>query len=117
MRIITVILVVLIAALQWPMWLGKGGWYRVWQIDDALSKQHEINSKLIARNAALAAEVTDLKTGTAAIEERARSELGMIRKDEIFFHILEKNNKIPVATPHSTASEPAIASQTSAAPD
>jgi cell division protein FtsB len=94
MRIITLLLVLLIAALQWPMWLGKGGWYRVWQVDKALRDQRISNASLMVRNAALAAEVMDLKTGTDAIEERARSELGMIKKDEVFFHILEKRNKI-----------------------
>ena len=99
MRIITLLLVLLIAALQWPMWFGKGGWYRVWQIDRALSSQRIINAQLTVRNAALAAEVTDLKTGTDAIEERARSELGMIKKDEVFFHVLEKHNKISPTPP------------------
>jgi cell division protein FtsB len=106
MRLITLVLILLIASLQWPMWLGKGGWYRVWQIDNALSSQRATNVQLTARNAALAAEVTDLKTGTEAIEERARSELGMIKKDEVFFHVLEKNNKIS-ALPYKNASTPA----------
>jgi cell division protein FtsB len=91
MRIIALILVVLIAALQWPMWLGKGGWYRVWQIDESLQKQSEVNAGQQARNNALAAEIADLKAGKDAIEERARSELGMVKKDEVFFQVLEKH--------------------------
>lgn len=104
MRIITIILVVGIITLQWPMWFGKGGWYRVWQIDDRLTHQRELNAKLTVRNTALAADVMDLKTGTVAIEERARSELGMIKKDEVFFHIIEPHNKIAPTLPRHEAS-------------
>ena len=79
----------MIALLQYPMWLGKGGWLRVWETDQQVSAQHEKNQKLQIRNGALDAEVRDLKQGLDAVEERARSELGMIRQDEIFFQILE----------------------------
>lgn len=104
MRIITIVLVVGIIALQWPMWFGKGGWYRVWQIDDSLNRQRELNAQLVVRNAALAADVMDLKTGTASIEERARNELGMIKKDEVFFHIIEPHNKVVPIQPRQDKS-------------
>ncbi len=90
MRWLTLILVALIAALQYPLWLGKGSWLRVWEVDRAATQQKEINQKLTARNASLDAEVRDLKQGYEAIEERARSELGMIKRDEIFFQVLEE---------------------------
>ena len=89
MRLLALVLVVLIAALQWPLWAGKGGWMRVWELDQQLKAQRETNDRLRARNAALEAEVRDLKIGYDAIEERARSELGMIKQDEVFFQILE----------------------------
>jgi cell division protein FtsB len=89
MRLLALVLVVLIAALQWPLWAGKGGWMRVWELDRQLKAQRETNDRLRARNAALEAEVRDLKTGYDAIEERARSELGMIKQDEVFFQVLE----------------------------
>ncbi len=89
MRLLALLLVVLIAALQWPLWAGKGGWMRVWELDQQLKAQRETNDRLRARNAALEAEVRDLKTGYDAIEERARSELGMIKQDEVFFQVLE----------------------------
>ncbi len=75
--------------LQHPLWLGKGSWLRVWEVDQQLRAQRETNQKLAMRNAALDAEVRDLKQGLDAIEERARSELGMIKPDEIFFQILD----------------------------
>jgi len=89
MRLLALVLVVLIAALQWPLWAGKGGWMRVWELDQQLKAQRGTNDRLRARNAALEAEVRDLKTGFDAIEERARSELGMIKQDEVFFQVLE----------------------------
>lgn len=93
MKLVTLILVVLIAALQYPLWLGKGSWLRVWEVDRQLREQTLANQKLQARNAALDAEVRDLKQGLGAIEERARSELGMIKQNEIFFQILEGKQK------------------------
>ena len=69
------------------MWLGKGGWLQVRELDRQLAAQREANAKLKARNDALDAEVRDLKTGFEAIEERARAELGMIRQDEVFFQL------------------------------
>ena len=89
MKILFAILVALIVLIQYPLWFGKGGWLKVWQISKELDVQKAGNRKLEARNASLAVEVKDLKTGTEAIEERARSELGMIRGDELFFQIEE----------------------------
>jgi len=71
--------------LQYPLWLGKGGWLRVWSLDQQVQEQKEANVRLRQRNGALDAEVRDLKQGFEAIEERARYELGLIKQDEIFF--------------------------------
>ena len=87
MRILAGVLVALIVAIQAPLWLGKGGWLRVWEVDRQLEAQHAKNATLETRNAALAAEVRDLKQGHDAIEERARYELGLVKSDEVFFHI------------------------------
>jgi len=95
MRWLTPTLILLIVALQWPLWLGKGSWFRVWQLDKQLLQQRAVNQQLIARNAALDAEVRDLKQGTDAIEERARDELGMIRNGEVFFQLLGQANANP----------------------
>lgn len=88
MKSITFILVFFILALQWPMWFGKGSWVRVMQIESQLADQRKTNEALLTRNRGLTAEVHDLKQGQEAIEERARSELGMIRAGETFFQIL-----------------------------
>ncbi|MBI3937991.1 MAG: cell division protein FtsB [Betaproteobacteria bacterium] len=89
MRLLTLVLAALIALIQYPLWLGKGSWLRVWEVDQQIRAQREINQKLQVRNSALDAEVRDLKQGYEAIEERARSELGMIKQDEIFFQVLQ----------------------------
>mgnify|MGYP006780271275 CR=1 FL=1 len=88
---ITLVLVALIVLLQYPLWLGKGGWLQVWKVDQQLAAQREANQKLETRNAGLDAEVRDLKSGYEAIEERARYELGYIKPDEVFVQVPQKN--------------------------
>ena len=87
MKVLSLVLVALIALIQYPLWLGKGSWFRVWEVDQQIKSQREKNAKLQTRNNILDAEVRDLKQGLDAIEERARSELGMIKRDEIFFQL------------------------------
>ena len=88
MRWVSLILISLIVLLQYPLWLGKGGWLKVWEIGRQVEAQKEINREMEVRNAILDADVRDLKQGTEAIEERARSELGMVKPNEIFFQIV-----------------------------
>ena len=87
MRWLSLSLLALLVLLQYPLWLGKGGWLKVWDVDRQLQEQKEGNRKLELRNAGLDAEVRDLKQGYDAIEERARFELGMIRQDEVFVQV------------------------------
>jgi len=89
----TWVLIVLIVLLQYPLWLGKGSWLKVWDLNRQLAEQKLANQALAARNAQLAAEVDDLKTGYGAIEARARYELGMIKQDEVFFQVMEPPGK------------------------
>jgi cell division protein FtsB len=91
MKILAGILGALILLIQYPLWLGKGGWVRAWHVENDLSAQKTKNDELEVRNAGLAAEVRDLKQGTEAIEERARYELGMTRQDEVFFQVTDEN--------------------------
>jgi cell division protein FtsB len=112
MRLIAIVLATLLILIQYPLWLGKGGWLRVWDLDRQVNEVQRHNEELKARNAKLDSEVEDLKTGTDAVEERARFELGMIKKDEIFVRILEAGSTIPApsapsALPVSSASSTA----------
>ena len=90
MRWLSIALVALVVLLQYPLWVGKGGWLRVWDVDRQLQQQREGNKALQVRNAGFDAEVRDLKQGYDAIEERARFELGMVKQDEVFVQIPEK---------------------------
>ena len=89
MRLLSLTLIALIIAIQYPLWFGKGSWLRVWHLDQQLDERLADNETRVLRNAALNAEVLDLKTGLDAIEERARTELGMIKSDEVFFQVLQ----------------------------
>lgn len=88
MKLLAAVLTLLIALIQYPLWLGKGGWLRVSELDRQIAAQRDTNLRFEARNEALEAEVRDLKEGIEAIEERARSELGMIRRDEVFIQVM-----------------------------
>ncbi|MDX8385036.1 MAG: cell division protein FtsB [Gallionella sp.] len=88
MRAVTLILIALLLLLQYPLWVGKGSWLKVWDMNLQLEDQQQSNQQTKARNSSMDAEVRDLKQGTAAIEERARSELGMVKRNEIFYQIV-----------------------------
>ncbi len=93
MRLIILCLAALLVLIQYPLWLGKGGWLRVWDLDQQVISAQKKNDELRARNAKLNSEVQDLKDGTGAVEERARYELGMIKENEIFVQVLDPNKK------------------------
>ncbi len=89
MRALAFLLCSLLLLIQYPLWLGKGGWLRVWEIEGELQAQRATNDQRRMRNAALEAQVRDLRAGSDAVEEIARAELGMLRKGEIFVQISE----------------------------
>ena len=96
MRLIIICLTSLLLLIQYPLWLGKGGWLRVWDLDQQVTAAHKKTDELRARNAKLQSEVFDLKDGTGAVEERARYELVMIKEDEVFVQILDAKLSKPV---------------------
>ena len=98
MRLITLALALLLLLIQYPLWLGKGGWLRVGELEKEVAAAQEKNEGLRQRNAKLASEVNDLKDGTGAVEERARFELSMIKQNEIYVQILGKDQAKPVPT-------------------
>jgi cell division protein FtsB len=93
MRIITLALAALLLLIQYPLWLGKGGWLTVSDLESQVAASRAKTEQLKARNAKLESEVNDLKNGTEAVEERARYELGMIKSNEIFVQVLKKDEK------------------------
>ena len=110
MRLITLALAALLLLIQYPLWLGKGGWLRVADYEAQVEAAHKKNAELIARNAKLDSEVRDLKDGTGAVEERARYELSMIKQNEIFIQIVGKGQAappVPLAAPPASQASPA----------
>ena len=88
-----IVLTVVLLLLQYRLWFSHAGLPSVLHLHRSVALQTEENAKLSERNQVLAAEVQDLKNGSGAIEERARSELGMVKKDETFFQIIEQEAK------------------------
>lgn len=88
-RILLIVLALLLIGLQYKLWWGDGGRAEVETLRVTVDRQEQENAGLRRRNDDLAAEVADLKSGTAAVEERARSELGMIKPGETFYRVVE----------------------------
>lgn len=89
---VIVLLLAILAILQYRLWISDDGLPSLLRLHYAVEKQAEDNKKLEERNTLLSAEVTDLKSGLEALEERARSELGMVEPGETFFHVIEDEN-------------------------
>ena len=106
-RALTYTFLALLILLQYPLWLGKGGWLRVWDLDRQVAAQKQTTEGLKRRNAGLDAEVRDLKNGVGAVEERARYELGMVKDDELFFQVLDSS----APPPTTGAAPPAVLPQ------
>lgn len=107
MRILAILLLVLVLALQYRLWASEGGMREVWRLQDEIAAQRAENEQLKERNRTLIAEVQDLKQGKTAIEERARTDLGMIRDNESFYQVME--SKAAAAQSNRRAEPPASA--------
>lgn len=92
MKFITTLFIILLVLLQYRLWVGNGSLTEVHHLQEQISQMKQENDSLNERNLSLAAEVYDLKQGKDAIEERARSEMGMIKYDETFYQIVDYSN-------------------------
>ena len=101
MRLIIYSMLGLLIVIQYPLWFGQGGWLKAYELERQLDAQIQKNKALEIRNNKLAGDVKDLKEGTRAIEERARSEHGMLKEGEYFVQIVPKDGvpSSPNATP------------------
>lgn len=88
MRTLLAILIVLLALLQFKLWFGEGGVASIQRLEQRVAEQEAENTLLQQRNRELEAEVEDLRQGLEAIEERARSELGMVKEEEEFYQVV-----------------------------
>ncbi len=93
MKSLIIVLSILVILIQYPLWFGKGSWLRVWELSRGIEKAKVEEVKMLDRNIKLKSEVKDLKSGTGAIEERARFDLGLIKDGEIFVQIIEDESK------------------------
>ena len=89
MKILLISLAIILLSLQFQLWFGEGSVRSLSLLESELDDQQAANADLQARNRLLEIEVVDLKNGLEAVEERARSELGMIGDDEVFYLIIE----------------------------
>jgi len=95
MKIFWGLLIVLFVAFQYRLWVGENSLAELWTLQQKLEDQQTQNVELTERNDQLRAEVKDLKQGLEAIEERARSELGMIKENERFYQIIDDSPENP----------------------
>ncbi len=115
-RLLALVLLILLVVLQMRLWQGEGSWTAEQELKVQVEEQRAENAKLKERNAALAAEVEDLKTGETAVEERARSELGMVKPGETFYRVVEPADPKADVRPEDVA-EDAASIASSAASD
>lgn len=95
MRFIVYGLLILLVAIQYPLWIGKGGWLYVYQLDKEVKVLADSNKELEIRNAKISGDVQDLKQGTKGVEERARLEHGMVKDNEILVKVLKPDESLP----------------------
>lgn len=89
MRTFLIVLIVLLIGVQYTLWFSSGGIWQIWQLQHDIAAIKTENAQLTDRNAALEADVIDLKKGNEAIEERARNDLGMVKKGETFYQVVK----------------------------
>src|SRR6476661_10995571 len=103
MRLVTVVLILLLVLIQYPLWWGHGGWLRVHELQQQLAQRTDKNTNLKLRNERVQGEVQDLQSGTAAVEERARYEMGMVKDSEVFVQFVSPNAPLPTANAASAS--------------
>jgi cell division protein FtsB len=107
LKAVAAVLVTLVVLLQYRFWAGDGGMREVWQLRGEIAKQKQENDDLRERNRTLAAEVQDLKKGTTAVEERARTDLGMIGAGETFYQVVTTDGSKPATAEKTPPTPPA----------
>ncbi len=93
MKMILGALLVLLLLLQYEFWFSDGGMKTVWEMQKNIAKQEKTNAQLDKRNQVLIAEIKDLQSGNAAIEARARNDLGMVKKNEVFYEVVRSRDQ------------------------
>lgn len=110
MRRLPLFLLLILVALQWPLW---NGYWELFQTKKSIDEQQKINQELVYRNSALQADIRDLKQGNDAVQERARLQLGMVKSDEVFVQVMDQPSAVG-AGPSQTVAIPTLAAGDSA---
>lgn len=116
MRLVTVVLILLLVIIQYPLWWGHGGWLRVHELQNQLAQQLKQNDDEKLRNERITGEVQDLQNGTSAVEERARYEMGMLKDGEAFVQFVSPNSPNPASGAGGAAPATSTRGVMSAAP-
>lgn len=95
MRWILILIVIILIGLQYRLWFGQGSWEQIVSLNRELQQQRLFNQRLRARNQVIENEVRDLKSGLESVEERARSELGLIKEGETFYLLIDQEKNKP----------------------
>ncbi len=98
MRWLTVLLLMVLVGVQYPLWFGRGGWLQVRTLERQLQAQLAQNKAMALSNERLAGEVNSLQSGAVALEERARYDLGLVKKDEVFVQFVAPGKPVPVTS-------------------
>lgn len=106
MKYILGVLLVVLLLLQMRLWRGEGSLSDIERLEDEIATQTEVNGRLAERNDSLKQEVSDLKTGLDSVEEHARSELGLVKKGETYYMIVDKDAVTPTAATTTAAVQP-----------
>tara|TARA_B110000046_G_scaffold185823_1_gene229604 strand:+ start:10021 stop:10341 length:321 start_codon:yes stop_codon:yes gene_type:complete len=106
MRWLLIILFVLLVGLQFRLWVGEGSLAHKAELAKKVEQQRQINQQLQSRNQQIAQEVDSLKTNLDSIEEKARKDLGMIKEGEIFYLVIDKDERILRQAPTTRVIEP-----------
>lgn len=93
MRWILVLLVFFFFSLQYRLWVGEGSWAQIVSLEKKIADQKNVNERLVQRNELLEIEILGLKNGKESVEERARSDLGLVKKGETFYLLVDKNKQ------------------------
>ncbi|MBC8520077.1 MAG: cell division protein FtsB [Gammaproteobacteria bacterium] len=105
MRLLIIVLIFFLGSLQYKLWVSEKGIPRLWDMEQLIARQHEMNVRLEQCNQELRAEVVDLKTGREALEEHARSDLGMVKPGELFVSVV---NSTEVSGHNISENDPCI---------
>ncbi|HEX5485979.1 MAG TPA: cell division protein FtsB [Limnobacter sp.] len=102
LKLISLVLIALLAILQYPLWFGKGGLMRVHELNRQVAEQKSVNESLRLRNQQMEGDVRSLSDGVEAVEERARNDFGMVKNGEVYIQLVQPDTSKSNANPSNS---------------